>query len=162
MDMRMPVMDGYEATKQIKAHLKGQATVIIALTASAFDEERAVVLSAGCDDFVRKPFREEAIFEKMAEHLGVRYVYKEEAPQKDSLKENSDLDRSSLKEALAQMPPEWVVQLHQAAMCTDEKQIFSLLDQIPNGSAPLANALADLVNNFRIDKVIDLTQPEPK
>lgn len=64
MDMRMPVMDGYEATQHIKAH-KGQATVIIALTASALDEERAQILAAGCDDFVRKPFLEDTIFKKM-------------------------------------------------------------------------------------------------
>ena len=74
MDMRMPVMDGYEATKQIKSQLKGQATVIIAITASILEEERAVVLSVGCDDFVRKPLRESVIFEKIAEHLGVRYL----------------------------------------------------------------------------------------
>lgn len=79
MDMRMPVMDGYEATKSIKADLKGRATVIIALTASAFEEERHLVLSAGCDDFVRKPFREQVIFEKMAQYLGVRYIYEEPA-----------------------------------------------------------------------------------
>jgi PAS domain S-box-containing protein len=77
MDMRMPVMDGYEATKQIKSHLKGQATVIIALTASAFEEDRTMILSAGCDDFVRKPFQEEVLLEKIATHLGVRYVYEE-------------------------------------------------------------------------------------
>jgi CheY-like chemotaxis protein len=47
MDMQMPVMNGYEATKQIKSHLKGQATVIIALTASAFEEQRTMILSAG-------------------------------------------------------------------------------------------------------------------
>jgi CheY-like chemotaxis protein len=158
MDMRMPVMDGYEATKQIKAHLKGQATVIIALTASAFDEERAVVLSIGCDDFVCKPFREEVILEKMAKYLGVRYLY-EEAPQSQEAKENSDLD-FSLTKALTQMPPEWIAQLHQAALCTDEKQIFSLLEQISEASTPVANALADLVNEFRIDKIIDLTQPD--
>ena len=61
MDMRMPVMNGYEATERIKSHFKGQATYIIALTASTFEEERAIVLSAGCDDFVRKPFREEVL-----------------------------------------------------------------------------------------------------
>jgi CheY-like chemotaxis protein len=77
MDMRMPVMDGYEATKQIKATTKGQATAIIALTASILEEERAVVLSAGCDDFLRKPFRESDIFEAMHKHIGVRYIYDE-------------------------------------------------------------------------------------
>jgi len=77
MDMRMPVLNGYEATQRIKSHLKGQATVIIALTASTLEQERAIVLSAGCDDFVRKPFREEVIFNKMAQYLGVRYVYEQ-------------------------------------------------------------------------------------
>ena len=45
MDMRMPVMDGYEATKRIKASTQGQETIIIALTASVFEEERSLVLS---------------------------------------------------------------------------------------------------------------------
>jgi signal transduction histidine kinase/DNA-binding NarL/FixJ family response regulator len=163
MDMRMPVMDGYEATKQIKAHLKGQATVIIALTASAFDEERAMVLSAGCDDFVRKPFREEVIFEKMAKYLGVRYVHADSHQPSEISSQLEETESYVLRaESLNVMPPQWVAQLHQAALCTDEKMIFSLLEQISEESAPLANALADLVNNFRIDKVIDLTQTGPK
>ncbi|MUG94346.1 response regulator [Scytonema sp. UIC 10036] len=158
MDMRMPVMDGYEATKRIKAHLKGQATTIIALTASAFDEERTVVLSAGCDDFVRKPFREEVILEKMTEFLGVRFVYdvkdEVESRKNETTPSSFTLEASSL----GVMPPEWVTQLHQAALCTDEKQIFNLIEQIPEEYATLANALIDLVENFRIDKIIDLTQ----
>lgn len=158
MDMRMPIMDGYEATKQIKARLKGRATVIIALTASAFDEERVVVLSAGCDDFVHKPLREEVLLEKMAKYLGVRYVYEQEALQNNESGKNSDLQHSLIEEDLAQMPPQWVAQLHQAALYTDEKLVFSLLEQIPEESAPLANALTELVNNFRIDKIIDLSE----
>ncbi|WP_371357375.1 ATP-binding protein, partial [Hydrocoleum sp. CS-953] len=62
MDMRMPVMDGYEATQHIKGTTKGNATAIIALTASVLEEQKAIILSAGCDDFVRKPFREATIF----------------------------------------------------------------------------------------------------
>ena len=54
MDMRMPVMDGYDATKYIKSTTKGHATAVIALTASVLEEEKAIVLSAGCDDFLRK------------------------------------------------------------------------------------------------------------
>jgi signal transduction histidine kinase/CheY-like chemotaxis protein len=154
MDMRMPVMDGYEATRQIKAHLKGQSTVIIALTASAFDEERALVLSAGCDDFVCKPFLEEVILEKMAKYLGVRYLYEDSQPQP---KETACYALKT--EHLRVMPQEWIEQLHQAALRTDEQQIFSLLQQIPAANAPLAKALAEAVNNFRIDKIIDLSQP---
>ncbi|GAB1543518.1 hypothetical protein NUACC21_61930 [Scytonema sp. NUACC21] len=159
MDMRMPLMDGYEATKRIKAHLKGQATTIIALTASAFDEEKVVILSAGCDDFVRKPFREEVILEKLAQYLGVRYVY-EATDEVQTL--NGTTASSFILEpsSLQVMSSEWIAQLHQAALCTDEKQIFSLLEQIPEEYTFLANALADLVHNFRIDKIIDLSQAD--
>lgn len=58
MDMRMPVMDGYTATQQIKSILGGENTIIIALTASAFQEERGMILSIGCDDLICKPFSE--------------------------------------------------------------------------------------------------------
>ncbi|MBP5973786.1 PAS domain S-box protein [Brasilonema sp. CT11] len=88
MDMRMPVMNGYEATRQIRAAEQATTTgetpsqyprtVIIALTASAFEEQRSSILGAGCDDLIRKPFREEIIFNKMAEYLGVQYVYAEQ------------------------------------------------------------------------------------
>lgn len=156
MDMRMPVMDGYEATKQIKSHALGQSTVIIALTASAFDEERALVLAAGCDDFVCKPFLESVILEKMAKYLGVRYLY--EDSQVEVTRDIYALKPESLKV----MPPSWIEQLHQSALRTDEQQIFNLLQQIPAANAPLADALVEAVNNFRIDKIIDLTQPGAK
>ncbi|BAT56892.1 histidine kinase (plasmid) [Nostoc sp. NIES-3756] len=158
MDMRMPVMDGYEATKKIRATLKGQATVIIALTASAFDEERSLVLSVGCNDFIHKPFQEEVIFDTINKYLGVRYVYAPDVQHVKKLEANSDWESSSLKQALNQMPAEWVTQLHQAALCTDEGLIFSLLKQLPPESVHLTNTLTNWVNNFRIDKIIDLTQ----
>lgn len=75
MDMRMPVMDGYEATRMIKANRALHSCIILALTANAFEEERLVALLIGCDDFIRKPVQENVILEKMAEHLGVRYCY---------------------------------------------------------------------------------------
>ena len=75
MDMRMPVMDGYEATRQIKGTIRGQATVIVALTASALEEDRAIILSEGCDDYIRKPFRESELFEVFEKHLGVQFTY---------------------------------------------------------------------------------------
>jgi CheY-like chemotaxis protein len=57
MDIRMPVMDGLEATQCIKHTDAGQSTIVAALTAHALEEEKERILSAGCDDFVRKPFR---------------------------------------------------------------------------------------------------------
>ncbi len=156
MDMLMPVMDGYAATKLIKQTPEGKETIIIALTASAFDEQRHIILSAGCDDLICKPFREEVLFEKIAHHLNLRYIYEEEnsstsgsAPQ---------LLKSLTTEDLSVMPTDWVVDLYQAALCVDDNRILQLIEQIPKTEANLANALTDLVENFRIDIIIDLTQ----
>jgi len=114
MDMRMPVINGYEATQQIKASLKGQATTIIAITASAFEDERSLILSAGCDDFIRKPFQESILFDKIALHLGVQYIY-EDVPESETT--SSELTFEELtKEALLIMSPEWLSQLHHAAL----------------------------------------------
>lgn len=78
MDMRMPEMDGYEATRYIKSTPEGSATSIIALTASTFEEERSRIVAAGCDDFIGKPFLDSEIFEHIAKHLGVTYLYESE------------------------------------------------------------------------------------
>ncbi|MBD0314736.1 MAG: response regulator, partial [Microcoleus sp. T3-bin5] len=167
MDMRMPVMDGYEATKQIKAHLKGQATVIIALTASAFDEDRSLILSAGCDDFVAKPFREQVILEKMAKYLGVRYVYDREAsPSSEPVAsgevsgatETADVPFTLNASFFEAMPAEWVDELYAAADAVDNEEIFRLLLLIPPINADFSRAIADLANNFRCDRIIDLIE----
>ncbi|MEQ8957170.1 MAG: response regulator, partial [Coleofasciculus sp. C2-GNP5-27] len=161
MDMRMPVMDGYEATRRIRQSLSGQATVIIALTASVFDKQRSVVLSAGCDDFVSKPFREEVIFEKMAQHLGVRYLYAETKPPSLPSPDTSPapLQETALQEALAQMPTEWLAQLHKAALSAREKVIIQLIAQIPEEQLSLAQTLTQWVNALSFDRIVDLTQP---
>ncbi len=160
MDMRMPVMNGYEATQYIKSHLKGQATVIIALTASTFEEERAIVLSAGCDDFMRKPFRENAIFEKIAQYLGVRYIYEESyQPSAISGQLEEKAESYTLKtESLAVMPNEWVEKLHQAAAQLDADTIAQLIAQIPEENNSLAQALLEKVNDFDFEQIMHLAQ----
>jgi PAS domain S-box-containing protein len=169
MDMRMPVMDGYEATKRIKAHLKGQATVIIALTASAFDEERSVILSAGCDDFVAKPFREQVILEKIAKYLGVRYIYDREpsATSKNSQFSSAlfagnigteDLPFTLSASSFEVMPGEWIDELYEAAEEVDNDWIFRLILTIPPIHANFGSAIAELANNFRCDRIIDLIE----
>lgn len=89
MDMQMPVMDGCEATRQIRKREEEDrvkkkfasepypSPIIVVLTANAFEENRTVMLSAGCDDFVSKPFRREHIFAKLAQYLGVVYLYRD-------------------------------------------------------------------------------------
>jgi signal transduction histidine kinase/DNA-binding NarL/FixJ family response regulator len=155
MDMRMPVMDGYEATKRIKATTKGQATAIVAVTASSFEEQRAVILSAGCDDFIRKPFREQDIFDALHKHLGVSFVYDESAASPTSIQNETN---AITPDAIATLPTELVANLYQAIIDGDKDLMLSLIDQIRSSNKPLANALAALVNNFRYKQLLNLTQ----
>jgi CheY-like chemotaxis protein len=163
MDIRMPVMDGMEATREIRARenyqskIQNTPTVIIAITASTFEEEKAVVLAAGCDDFVRKPFREQIIFEKIAEFLGVRYIYEQEEPQPGEA-----ISETSLGKALREMSSLWIQDLYQAAESIDNQQLFQLISQIPPSHASLAQVLADWVNQFRCDRIIDLIKLIPQ
>lgn len=72
-------MDGLEATRLIRALDGGKDVKIVAVTASAFAEQRKEVLAAGVDDFVRKHYRSTEIFDCLAKHLGVRYVHEQPA-----------------------------------------------------------------------------------
>jgi CheY-like chemotaxis protein len=158
MDMRMPEMDGYEATRRIKATPRGRQTPIIALTASAFEEDRAAMREAGCNDIVAKPFEEPQIFERMAHFLGVRFVYKEEGQRDEAEDATSKLRRTvSLTPAtLAALPAEWRAALAQAAEQGDEEQVVILLEQIREPHPDLAAALMTLVHTMYIDQIATL------
>lgn len=155
MDMRMPVMDGYEATRKIKSQPQGKKTIIIALTASAFEEEKVVILSAGCDDFMCKPFNENQLLEKIGQYLGINYLYEDTV---DVLPDEKLLLSELTRESLTVMSPDWRSQLYDAAAKVDNQEILQLLSDIPEEYESLARGIEALVEHFRCDKILDLTK----
>ena len=82
MDMHMPLMNGYDAARTIKMRQQKAAeqapqTVVIALSATAFEEDRTLMLASGCHDSLSKPFKRDLLLHTMAQHLGVQYIYDE-------------------------------------------------------------------------------------
>lgn len=156
MDLRMPGMDGYKATEQIKASIPNPP-IIIALTGSAFEEDRVGAIAVGCDDFVRKPFRAEIIFEKMATHLNLHYQYADattvadSAPVSNAIKDLTTAD-------LEVMSSDWIEQLGQAATRVNAKLVLQLIEQIPSEHTHLIHTLTAWVNNFRFSDIVALAQ----
>ena len=157
MDIRMPVMDGFEATRQIKAADKAQTTRIIALTASVLEEERAVVLSAGCDDFVRKPFRERQIFQAMQQHLGVRYIYEEHEDHSAITSGEQDVLTTENIQALL---PEVRWKLREAVIGASEKEVADIVKIIAKENQRLSEAIVKCFYNFEYDKILNVIPQE--
>jgi len=163
MDMHMPIMDGYQATRQIKQSNFATIPPIIAITASAFAHKRDECLTAGCDAFISKPFQREEILEILSQYLGVEY-------SKNTTGETvSDATDASVSPSdytldandLTMMSSEWIEQLHYAASSCNDGLSLSLIDQIPEEQSQLIEALSELVETYQFDQLITLTQPSP-
>ena len=155
MDMWMPAMDGHEATKRIKATVKGQATAIIAVSAASAEEMRTVTALDDSDDFIHKPFRDTEIFATLQKHLGVRYIYDE----MESVTESTQI-KPLTPETLAALPAHWLAALEKATIECDLELILIQIELIRDRDSSLGNALAELANEFQFNQILALINPE--
>ena len=168
MDIRMPVLDGYEATKQIRAREDGQNSIIIALTAQASQSDRALAFAAGCNDYISKPFREQTVFLKMAQYLGLEYVYQSEETENGERGTNplssylssvaSGVSYSLDPTLRATLPEVWLLQLEDAALCGNDLAIFELVAQLSSELAEFGTHLTELANQYQFEKILNLIQ----
>ncbi|MBC8504817.1 MAG: PAS domain S-box protein [Anaerolineales bacterium] len=157
MDMQMPILDGYEAIRQIKNSPEGDNTVIIAVTASAFEEDRENIFSEGVDDFVRKPFQEGLIYSKLADHLDVEFLYEEFVT--DSVFEQTvSLEDVLASEILQQIPKNLLVDLQQAAVQADMIKVEALIDEIHTHNPDVAVVFDEYAKDFQYNKISQVLQ----
>ncbi len=192
MDMQMPIMDGYSATRQIRQRERSQLhraetsetpealqnsqhwdnppaearlhTIIIALTAHAFEEDYEVVMSVGCDDWITKPFREDILFAKMAQYLNLEYIYESNAYE-NSCTLPSPRDLEHCIDLLTHLPTEQLSQFYQAAIRLDDTHLLQLIAQLPDSHQALAQSLTQWINELRMDIVIEVLHsiyPQPE
>jgi signal transduction histidine kinase/ligand-binding sensor domain-containing protein/CheY-like chemotaxis protein len=147
MDLAMPVMDGKEATRQIRALHGGQDVRIVAVTASVFASEREDVLAAGIDDFVSKPFQPNEIYSCMARHLGLRCIYDNRWREKQS---------SVLKpEDLRALSPDLIRELEAVVVTLDQRRILEVIARIRDRDAALADKLSCLADRFAYTHIME-------
>ena len=140
MDIRMPVMDGYQATAKIRSLPGGDEVKIIALTASVFKEQHQSILEAGCDEVMHKPYQPHEIFETMSEQLGVQYIYEEEIDKSSSSAEKV-IDIELAKEMADSLPEQLHNELEQAAIALDMEKTYEVLERISEIQPKLADLL---------------------
>jgi DNA-binding NarL/FixJ family response regulator len=150
MDFRMPVMDGHEAIGRIRA-LAGDAPKIIAVTASAMEENRADLMAIGADDFIGKPFREIELFQKIHTHLGVEYLYAQDpaaAPEGVA----AELTPASL----AGWSGDLVRAMREAVLTADLDQLLATIRAGEARDPGGARALRRLAEGFQYQTLLDL------
>jgi PAS domain S-box-containing protein len=136
MDRRLPVMDGLDATRRIRAMEGGRDVKIVALTASVFEEQRTEVLAAGMDEFVRKPYRPAEILDCMERQLGVRYVSDEQPSA------GAGATGELRPEALAALPSGLRAELMDALICLDVERISEIVQRVSERDSALGSVLA--------------------
>ncbi len=148
MDRRMPVMDGEEATRLIRASEGGDQVKIVAVTASAFKEEHAGMIAAGMDEVVRKPYRAEEVYDAMARHLGLRFRYRQLGPQSEMAPEL--LTPQRLRGISAQQRDE----LREALESLDRERIETAISHIALGDEELGKTLVQLAGEFDYPSIL--------
>jgi PAS domain S-box-containing protein len=149
MDVRMPEMDGLEATHAIKAMADGAAPIIIMLTASAIGDDRRTAMEIGADDFLTKPCREEELLARIRTHLGIEYRYAGE----DSLGEAEPL--APPPSARAELPSELSAKLRAAVLDGDKPRLDGLILDVKKYDPLSASTLQQLADKYEYDALTE-------
>ncbi|MDJ0991406.1 MAG: AAA family ATPase [Desulfobacterales bacterium] len=156
MDMRMPVMDGYEAVRQIRRQPGGDHLPIVAITASVFKNQRDDILAVGCDDMVFKPFQAHEIFETMARFLGVEYIY---AESDDNIASNATAELTAAM--LAELPAALRRELDATTLVANRDAILEVIGRIEAQAPNVSDSLRAFVENFEIERIRELLAEVP-
>jgi CheY-like chemotaxis protein len=158
MDIHMPVMNGFEATRSIRSAPDGEHTIIVVLTADAMEEERTDALENGVDGFISKPCRDDDLLQTICDHLGLTYSYGDEQAGHDQPAARStggdDPDPQP-----PEVPADLVAQMLHAVTHGDKRLLDSLVLAIEDrGDVESAAKLRAMANRYQYDRLIDLLE----
>jgi DNA-binding LytR/AlgR family response regulator len=159
MDLRMPGMGGVEAIRRLRA--AGSSALIVAFTASGFDDLEHAAREAGASDVLFKPYRESQLLERLAQLLGLRLQYDGSAP---ALAGNmapppAADDTLSLAEQLRAVPPPLLDELREAAFRARPAMLEALAQKVEHHASGAAARIRLLAQDFRYDELTAALEP---
>lgn len=156
MDLRMPVMDGYETIKKIRYSENGKDPIIIALTASVFEEDKKKVINIGSNDFVRKPFKESDIFRMLEKYLHVKFDYGMSINSPKTISKKISTNESF--ENVGKLTCDLLEKLKEAVELSDTVLIHDFIEEIKSENKAIASVLFELEDNFAYDEMLEIIQ----
>ncbi len=151
MDMRMPVMDGYDACIALRKMEAAKNTLIIAVTSSAFDDDELRVMASGVDTYIRKPFRPNEIYEALGNGLNISYKYEK---REDESREQNNTDLSMIDVSV--LPTRLISSMLEAIAGGDMDQLTMLINEVEGIDADIALILQRLANLFEYIKLEEI------
>lgn len=152
LDLVMPVLDGFEATRRLRKIDALKDIVVIALSASVFEQERRQSLEAGCTDFLPKPVEAEDLLEKISQHLDLEWTYDAD----------DDVPVAVMNGEMVMPPADALKPLFDVAQ---KGQIFALDEQIGaiaqlgEEFGPFVTHVQTLAKDFKVDQICRLIKP---
>jgi len=155
MDLVMPVMDGFEATRRIRKISKLKGVKVIGVSASAFDSNRKVSFQAGCDDFLTKPIQIDQLLESIRTHLGLAWLYKEQSvaasgEQKLSKKTTLPIPGKEYLQTL--------LEFAEIGHITGIQQTLEDMKRVDEKYIPFVSEIEELAENFQFKQIVAMIQ----
>ncbi len=159
MDLVMPVMDGFEATRRLRTYPQLEGLVILAASASTFDRDQQSSLDAGCDDFISKPIVASELLQKLETSLHLEWIYSTEASSPPEIWKGTDQE----PEPESDLPtPADLSQLWELARIGHIKGILEYLDRLEAGGyggSEFTEELRRMAKTFQVKKIQTLIKP---
>ncbi|MBD2004630.1 MULTISPECIES: hybrid sensor histidine kinase/response regulator [Cyanophyceae] len=161
MDLMMPQLNGFEATRRIKRSPELKDVVVIGTSASVFEFDQDKSKEAGCNDFLPKPIRVEDLLDKLNVHLNLEWVYEEGNSENATMhpEENSQDTRLKTQHSLVAPPTEEIAALLDLVMMGDLNSIVERAANLEKKDvmfAPFAREIQELAKGFQVKKIRDL------
>ena len=160
LDLVMPHLDGFEVARRLRQWPKQKQTVIIALSASAFDQTRQGSLAVGCNDFLAKPIRATKLMDKLQTHLGLEWLY--EQPTNPAAEAPAAEDATGQVRQLVGPPPKMAAVLFDLARQGDIKAILRETERLEALGEPfntISGQIRRLAKAFQVDQISELLKP---